>query len=103
MKLLTVLMEAIDMVRLPNGADSCSLCIYELKWGEKKTRRLGSRGREGRVPGMTASEWGLGVGVRERRRAEAKTEPNHEANKEGRLCLGQRMVLQAWGKKSYHR
>lgn len=52
---------------------------------------------------MTASEWGLGVGVRERRRAEAKTEPNHEANKEGRLCLGQRMVLQAWGKKSYHR
>ena len=36
MKLLTVLMEAIDMVRLPNGADSCSLCIYELrKVGEK--------------------------------------------------------------------
>lgn len=32
---------------------------------------------------MTASEWGLGVGVRERRRAEVKTEPIHEANKEG--------------------
>lgn len=61
------------MVRLPNGADSCSLCIYELrKVGGEKPRRLGSRGREGRIPGMAASEWGLGVGVREKRRADRR-------------------------------
>lgn len=40
MKLLTVLTEAIDMVRLPNGADSCSLSIYELKKvGKKKPEK----------------------------------------------------------------
>lgn len=83
------------MVRLPNGAGSCSLCIYELRkvGKEEKTRRLGSTGKEGRVPGVAASEWGLGVGVRERRRAEAKTEPIMKPTRKagcawarGRLC-----------------
>lgn len=60
-------------------------------------RRLGSRVKEGRVPGTAASEVGVGAERKEEGRSEdGSLYSVPEANTEGRLCLGQR-------KKSHHR
>lgn len=81
----------MDKVRLQNGADSGRPCSHELR----KMRRLGSRVKEGRLPGMAASEAGMGVGGR--RGAEAKTKVYTVFLKQARKAGC------AWGKKSHHR
>lgn len=52
---------------------------------------------------MAAFEVGAGGWGEREEEGRSEDRTNHEANKEGRLCLGQKMVVQVWGKKSYHR
>lgn len=59
---------------------------------------------------MAASEWGLGVGVRERRRAEAKTEPIMKPTRQavlgpedGCASVGKEVISQVTGENEFYK